>query len=36
MWNTSFLLPGTLLAPVTLLAGPQVSLTIALTLAWRR
>jgi hypothetical protein len=32
MWNTSFLLPGILLAPVTLLAGPQVSLTIVLTL----
>jgi hypothetical protein len=31
MWNTSFLLPGILLAPVTLLAGPQVSLTIVLT-----
>jgi len=32
MWQTSFLLPGVLLSPVTLLAGPQVSLTIALTL----
>ena len=32
MWNTSVLLPGVLLAPVTLLAGPQVSLTIVLTL----
>jgi hypothetical protein len=32
MWNTSFLLPGMLLTPVTLLAGPQVSLTIVLTL----
>jgi hypothetical protein len=31
MWNTSFLLPGILLTPVTLLAGPQVSLTIVLT-----
>ena len=31
MWNTSFLLPGILLTPVTLLAGPQVSLTVALT-----
>lgn len=31
MWNTSFLLPGILLSPVTLLAGPQVSLTVALT-----
>ena len=31
MWNTSFLLPGVLLSPVTLLAGPQVSLSVALT-----
>jgi hypothetical protein len=31
MWNTAFLLPGVLLTPVTLLAGPQVSLTLALT-----
>ena len=31
MWNTSVLLPGMLLAPVTLLAGPQASLTILLT-----
>ena len=31
MWNTSVLLPGILLAPVTLLAGPQTSLTILLT-----
>lgn len=31
MWNTSALLPGVLLAPVTLLAGPQASLTILLT-----
>jgi hypothetical protein len=31
MWNTSFLLPGILLTPVTLLAGPQVSLTLLLT-----
>jgi hypothetical protein len=31
MWNTPFLLPGILLAPVTLLAGPQVSLTLMLT-----
>src|ERR1700760_212745 len=28
MWNTFMLLPGVLLAPVTLLAGPQVSLTV--------
>jgi hypothetical protein len=34
MANTSFLLPGVLLTPVTLLAGPQVSLTIALTLGF--
>jgi hypothetical protein len=34
MWNTSFLLPGVLLSPVTLLAGPQVSLTLALTLGF--
>ncbi len=33
MWNTSFLLPGIVLSPVTLLAGPQVSLTIVLTLS---
>jgi hypothetical protein len=33
MWQTSFLLPGMLLTPVTLLAGPQVSLTIVLTLS---
>ena len=31
MWNTSVLLPGVVLAPVTLLAGPQTSLTILLT-----
>jgi hypothetical protein len=34
MWNTSFLLPGILLTPVTLLAGPQTSLTIMLTLGF--
>jgi len=34
MWNTSILLPGVLLAPVTLLAGPQVSLTVLLTLGF--
>lgn len=34
MWNTSFLLPGVLLAPLTLVAGPQVSLTLALTLGF--
>jgi hypothetical protein len=31
MWNTFMLLPGMLLAPVTLLAGPQASLTILMT-----
>jgi hypothetical protein len=31
LWNTSLLLPGILLAPVTLLAGPQVSLTVLMT-----
>jgi hypothetical protein len=31
MWNTFMLLPGILLAPVTLLFGPQVSLIILLT-----
>ena len=34
MWNTSLLLPGVVLAPVTLLAGPQVSLTVLLVLAF--
>jgi hypothetical protein len=34
MWNTSFLLPGMLLTPVTLLAGPQTSLTVVLTLGF--
>lgn len=34
MWNTSLLLPGILLTPVTLLAGPQTSLTVALTLGF--
>ena len=33
MWNTAFLLPGILLTPVTMLAGPQVSLTIVLTVS---
>jgi hypothetical protein len=31
MWNTSVLLPAIVLTPVTLLAGPQTSLTILLT-----
>ncbi len=33
MWQASSMLPGMLLTPVTLLAGPQVSLTIMLTLS---
>ena len=32
MWNTSFLLPGVVLAPVTLQAGAQTSLTVMLAL----
>ena len=31
MWNTFMLLPGVLLTPVTLLFGPQTSLTVLLT-----
>ena len=31
MWNTSVLLPGIVLTPVTLLAGPQTALTVLLT-----
>jgi hypothetical protein len=31
MWNTSLLLPGVLLTPVTLLFGPQTSLTLLMT-----
>src|SRR5207302_752590 len=31
MWNTFMLLPGVVLAPVTLVAGPQASLTILMT-----
>ena len=34
MWNTSFLLPSLVMAPVTLLAGPQASLTLMLTLGY--
>jgi dTDP-glucose 4,6-dehydratase len=34
MWNTSFLLPSILLTPVTLLAGPQTSLTIVMTVGF--
>jgi len=31
IWNTSLLLPGIVLTPVTLLAGPQAALTVLLT-----
>jgi hypothetical protein len=31
LWNTSLLLPGVLLAPVTLIFGPQASLTVLVT-----
>jgi hypothetical protein len=31
MWNTSLLLPGVLLSPVTLLFGPQTALTVLMT-----
>jgi len=34
MWNTPLLLPDVVLAPVTWLAGPQVSLTILMTLGF--
>ena len=34
MWNTFMLLPGTVLAPVTLLAGAQTSLTILMTIGF--
>ncbi len=34
MWNTSFLLPGSLMTPVTLLFGPQVSLTLLLVIGF--
>ena len=34
MWNTSLLLPGVLLTPVTLLLGPQTSLTVLMTVGF--
>jgi hypothetical protein len=34
MWNTSLLLPGIVVAPVTLLFGPQVALTTLLTVGF--
>lgn len=34
MWNTPMLLAGVVLAPVTVLAGPQTSLTVLMTLGF--
>ena len=34
MWNTSFLLPGIVVSPVTLLFGPQVALTTLLVIGF--
>jgi hypothetical protein len=34
MWNTPMMLPGVVLAPLTLAAGPQVSLTLLMTLGF--
>jgi hypothetical protein len=34
MWNTSLLLPGIVLSPVTLLAGTQVALTVLLVISF--
>ncbi len=34
MWNTPLLLPGVVLAPVTLACGPQVSLTLLLSIGF--
>ena len=34
MWNTSLLMPGVLLTPVTVLAGPQASLNLLLTIGF--
>lgn len=34
MWNTTILLPSLLLAPLTLVTGPVVSLTVLLTLSY--
>jgi hypothetical protein len=34
MWNTSLLLPGIVVSPVTLLFGPQVALTILLVIGF--
>jgi len=34
MWNTFMLLPGVVLAPLTLIAGPQASMTVVMTLGF--
>ena len=34
MWNNSILFPGVVLAPVTLLAGPQATLTLVATIGY--
>lgn len=34
MWNTSLLLPGTIMTPITLLFGPQASLTVLLVIGF--
>lgn len=34
MWNTSLLLPGVVLSPLTLLFGPQVALTVLLAIGF--
>jgi hypothetical protein len=34
MWNTSLLLPGTIVTPITLLFGPQASLTVLLVIGF--
>ncbi len=34
MWNTSMLLPGVVLSPVTLLLGPQIALTVLLVIGF--
>lgn len=34
MWNTSLLLPGIIMSPVTLIAGPQVSLDLLLVIGF--
>jgi hypothetical protein len=34
MWNTSFLLPGVLVSPITILFGPQTALTVLLVIGF--